>query len=589
MNLEWSLKELYDSFECDNFNVDLQSFKLKISDFILWCEHNLSNESEALHKLEKYIDSENELGKFTTLLIFCELNLSVMSENSNAIKYLDILEELYSKLSKPRSIFKLFVKNINNLDSIIDESILLTEHKYYLNEVKKSSIYMLSEKEETLISKMKITGSSTWSKMRDQLTSNLLVDIEIEGNMEQLPISVVRNYAYSSDSELRKNAYYSEMKSYEKIDKSIAFSLNAIKGEVITIANMRGYKSPLEMTVLDSKMEMKTLNTMQRCIKNYLPIFHKYYKRKSELLNHKNGLPFYDLFAPLGNLKIQFTYDEAMKYIIENFSTFSSELSDFAKKVYENRWIDVEPRIGKRDGAFSHNMHVIKESRIMTNFTGSFNDLLTLAHEIGHSYHDSCIAEETYLNSSYSMPIAETASIFCETIITNAAISSATEEEAIIILENDISGSALTIVDIYSRFLFEDELFNRRTEGTLSSAELDEIMLKAQKKAYGISLDSDFLHPRMWICKPHYYSADINYYNFPYAFGLLFSKGLYATYLKDKQTFQSKYINMLSSTSKNNIKDVANLMNIDLNNESFWNDSLELIKENIDEFLEITK
>ncbi|HEY8362944.1 MAG TPA: M3 family metallopeptidase, partial [Tissierellaceae bacterium] len=280
---------------------------------------------------------------------------------------------------------------------------------------------------------------------------------------------------------------------------------------------------------------------------------------------------------------------EAMDYIIKNFRTFSDKLADFAKHAYENNWLDVEPREGKRGGAFCSNLHPIGESRIMANFSGSFSNMTTLAHELGHAYHGSCLKDESILNSRYPMPIAETASIFCETIVVNAALNEANDEEAIGILEASISDAGQVIVDIYSRFLFESELFQRRKNSTLSVNELKEIMINAQKEAYGDGLDENYLHPYMWLNKPHYYTASRNFYNFPYAFGLLFSKGLYAEYLRRGKEFVEQYDELLRATGKNNIKDVAKMVNIDVTDPEFFRSSLRLIEKDIEKFLELTE
>lgn len=224
----------------------------------------------------------------------------------------------------------------------------------------------------------------------------------------------------------------------------------------------------------------------------------------------------------------------------------------------------------------------------MANFDGSFSNMTTLAHELGHGYHGSNLVDESILNSRYPMPIAETASIFCETIIMNAALKEADDEEAFGILETSISDAGQVIVDIYSRFLFEEEVFARRKDHPLSVNEFKEIMIEAQKKAYGDGLDHGVLHPYMWINKTHYYSAGRNFYNFPYAFGLLFSKGLYAEYLKRGDSFVEEYDQLLNATGKNDIKDVAKLMNIDVSNPEFFRNSLRLIQNDIEKFLEIS-
>jgi oligoendopeptidase F len=261
-----------------------------------------------------------------------------------------------------------------------------------------------------------------------------------------------------------------------------------------------------------------------------------------------------------------------------------------AKKAFDENWIDYTPRKGKRGGAFCSNIHPIKESRIMTNFTGAFGDMLTLSHELGHAYHGEVIFNESSLNSSYTMPVAETASTFCETIVNKAALKDAeTKEEKIFLLESAIQGHTAIVVDIMSRFIFERSVFEGREKTVFSAEELNDLMLDAQKQTYGDGLDSNYLHPYMWVCKPHYYSGGLSYYNFPYTFGLLFAKGLYAKYLEDKDTFVANYDRLLAATGKNKVEDVAKLMDIDVTKKDFWANSLEILKEDVDMFLELTK
>ena len=188
----------------------------------------------------------------------------------------------------------------------------------------------------------------------------------------------------------------------------------------------------------------------------------------------------------------------------------------------------------------------------------------------------------------YTMPIAETASTLCENIVTKSALKGASKLQSLLIFDNDISGMTQVIIDIYSRFLFEDEVFNKRKNSFLNSQELCEIMIDAQKKAYGNGLDEKYMNPYMWLCKPHYYDADFNYYNFPYAFGFLLSKGLYKIYTENTSDFRNLYDKMLSLTGKNNINDVVKLAGIDLYDENFWNGVLNIVISEINEFCEIS-
>jgi pepF/M3 family oligoendopeptidase len=589
-DLRWSLKELYDSFEGEAFKSDLQKVDEYIEDYKTWVEDIVKDYNNVLEKVEGYINKvTNGRTLLSKLFAFAELTLSVDTKNTAALKNLEVLEQKVSELAEYEAKLDKWIGSISNLEELLDKSALLKEHEFHLKEIVEHSKYLLTDKEEAVIAKMRNTGSSAWTKLKDLLTSTLSVDIELDGEKKQLPLSVIRNMAYEKDGELRKKAYEAELASYKKIEDGTAAALNGIKGEVITVANMRGYKSPLEETLLGSRMDEESLNAMLTAMKESFPAFRKYFRRKGELLGNKKGLPFYDLFAPMGNADMTFDYEKGKKFVVDNFRTFSDKLADYAQKAFDNKWIDVRPREGKVGGAFCHNIHAIKESRIMLNYGDTFSDVVTTAHELGHGYHGECLNDESFLNSDYPMPIAETASTFCETIVKKAAVKTASKEEAFAILENEISDCAQVIVDIYSRFLFESELFEKRKESSLNASELNEIMLWAQKEAYGDGLDENYLHPYMWACKPHYYYASANFYNFPYAFGLLFAKGLYAEYLKKGKEFVKDYDMLLSVTGKNKIADVTKLMGIDIHSVDFWRSSLKTIEEDIEKFMELSK
>ena len=589
MKMRWNLDSLYESFESDSFKNDLKKLDNTISEIISWSEKALVNKNDADQKISWWINKENELGHlYSRLSFYAELIFSVEASNNTAKKYEEILEVKLTALTRSQTMFTKWLASLKDLHAIIDGSELLQVHCFYLNELVEKSRFMLADDVEEAIAKMKNTGSTAWSQLWNVLTSNLLVEVESEGEIKKLPLPVVRNMAYDKDSTIRKAGYDAELKVYETFNEAAAASLNGVKGEVITLSDLRGYESPLEMTLIGSRMDRETLDAMLDAIKESLPQFRKYFRKKGELLGHKNGLPFYELFAPMGKSDMTFTYDEARDFIVKNFRNFSDELADFADNAFSGNWIDAEIREGKRGGAFCANLHVIGESRVMSNFTGSFSDVTTLAHELGHAYHGFCLKNETFLNSDYPMPLAETASIFCETIIVNAVLKDAGRDEAFTILESSISDAAQVIVDIYSRYLFETELFDKRKEGSLSVDELKEAMLNGQKGSYGNGLDSDSLHPYMWICKPHYYYSGANFYNFPYAFGLLFAKGLYAEYLKKGDKFIGSYNDLLKATGKNSIADVVKLMDIDVRSQELWKSSLDMVVADIEKFIELS-
>ena len=315
-------------------------------------------------------------------------------------------------------------------------------------------------------------------------------------------------------------------------------------------------------------------------------MFRRYFHAKAVRLD-KDVLPWWDLFAPMGHSERTFTYPDAQIFVLENFAKFSEELADYADMAFKKNWIDVGPRPGKRAGAFCMRVPGVKESRIMLNFEGNLDWVFTLAHELGHGFHNHCLyqAGRNALQTRNPMTLAETASIMCETIVTDAALKTAVDkEEELLILETALIGDSQVVVDIYSRYLFETEVFNRRDQAELSAEEFNEIMEWAQSETYGDALDPAYRQKYMWTWKPHYYRPGLAFYNYPYAFGLLFGTGLYAIYKQQGDSFVSDYKDLLSITAMGKATDLASRFGIDLRSKSFWEGSLKLIEERVERY-----
>ena len=590
MNLNWSLKELYTSFNSEEFLEDMECLTEVIDEINKWTEIIVKDTDCAKVKLEGYVERFSVLADLITKIgSFIELSISVNTKDDEALKYSDILEKKLTKIVEAETKLNKWISSIENIDEVIKNSILLKDHEFILKEVVEKSKYLLTDREEAIIANMQNTGSNAWGKLKDNLISTHKVEINEDGKIKEYPLTVVLNMAYDKDEKVRKRAYEAEIASYTKIEEGVAAALNGIKGEVLTICEFRGYKSPLEQTLINSRMDEESLNVMLEAMKESMPKFREYLKRKAEILGHKNGLPFYDMYAPIVESDMEFDYEKGKKFVVDKFRTFSDNLANFAQKAMNNNWIDVMPKEGKVGGAFCAGIHYLGESRILLNYGNSFSDVVTMAHELGHGFHGECLKDESVLNTEYPMPIAETASTFCETIVKKAAIKEADKITALAILESEISDCNQVIVDIYSRFLFEKSLFEARKESALTVDQIKKLMLDAQREAYGDGLDPEYLHPYMWTWKPHYYYANSNFYNFPYAFGLLFAKGLYAEYLKKGSEFSSEYENLLSITGKHNIADITKEVGIDIHNKEFWKSSLRTIEEDIDKFMELSK
>jgi pepF/M3 family oligoendopeptidase len=318
-------------------------------------------------------------------------------------------------------------------------------------------------------------------------------------------------------------------------------------------------------------------------------MFRRYFKQKAKLIG-KEQLAWWDIFAPLGKTDKVYSWDEARGFIVSNFNKFSPELGSFATRAFDSSWIDGEQREGKRGGGFCMGVAAVKESRILTNFDGSFDEVSTLAHELGHAFHNECAyqANKTQLQQNTPMTLAETASIMCETIATEATLSQTTDrQEVLAILEAQLNGASQVVVDIYSRYLFEKEVFERRVQSELSVDEINDAMERAQKATYGDGLDEKYLQKYMWTWKPHYYSAGFSFYNYPYAFGLLFATGLYAIYQKRGADFVPAYKELLASTGEAPAAELADKFGFNIRTKKFWADSLAIIGKRVDRFCEL--
>ena len=581
---EWSLNAFYLGTDDPALEKDMARLEELIDQFKT-AVSELSH-SDLQTSLHHAIEIEEELSVLARKLGgYFNLRRSAHSPDTEGAKYSTKLQNIMTKKTKETVILQKFIGSIENIDAAICGDELLEAYHFRFSEIKESASHKLSDDAEDVFARMNISGGHAWGDLFAYLTANVTVDYK----GEKTSLSTIRGLAESDDPEERKAAYEAELACYDKIRDSIAFALNSIKAQVNTEAELRGYESPLDMTLSQSRMKKETLDAMFAAMREAFPKFREYLRRKAELLGYPNGLPWYEILAPMGKADGKtYTVEEAHAYLVEHFSSFSPDLSEMVDTAFRDEWIDFYPRKGKVGGAFCSNLPFMKQSRILTNFTGTFGSITTLAHELGHAYHGKQIESHRPLNTGYTMPVAETASNFNELIIVNHAIENADGEEKIRLIETQIQDMTQIIVDIYSRFLFEDEVFRRRKNTFLFADDLEKIMLNAQKEAFGDGLDPEHLHPYMWCCKSHYYRAALSYYNFPYAFGGLFSRGLYAKYLEEGEAFLPQYRALLKATTVDTVENVANIAGIDLTDPEFWRKSLSTITDQIDLFIKET-
>lgn len=584
MNDKWDLGILYDSFDSDEYRSDLASLDDSIGELSKLAEGAAALADEEL--LKAYVALSEELSSLTgKLYIYASLRYSADTADTEAASVMGRLMDKLGRTAASDTVLNQRIAAIGDLDAAIDRA-ELGEYRYFLNNIKRDSKYLLSDREEALFAKLNISGASAWENLQSTLTSTVKVDYR----GEKITLSAARNLAYDPSASVRRDAYEAELKCYENIKDSVAFALNSITLQVLNECDVRGYASSLDRSLYKSRMKKETLDALMSAIEEYLPHFHRYLRAKAKALGHENGMPWYDMFAPMGSSDKKYTTEDARDYLLNIFKKFDRELYDMVKRAFDESWIDFYPRNGKVGGAFDCGVPSAKQSRVLTNFDGSFGDIVTLAHELGHSFHDSRVFAHSVLNQDYSMPVAETASTFNENLVVSTAIAESTDKaEKLALIESQLMDACQIICDIYSRFLFESSVFENRANEFMNADRLSEMMLDAQKKAYGDGLDHSCLHPYMWLCKGHYYSGSLSFYNFPYAFGGLFARGLYAKYVSEGEAFVEMYKKLLTATSTSDVEECAMIAGIDLTDRDFWKSGLDSFAAEIDEFCKLVE
>ena len=572
----WNLDPIYNGFEDPTFVQDLALLEKNLDTFSAFATNLEAREpAQALSQGIALLEDITVL--IEKLATYALLRQNADTRDAKISSRLGQILGLASAGAAPEAAFKDWAAKLPNLTELVEAQEILKPYRFYFEDLKSSSRYLLPGMGEQILAKLQLSGGNAWAELQQYLTSTLTVPYRDE----EKTLSQVRNLASDEDADVRQDAYEAELSAYPKIRDSVAYALNSIKLETISECELRGYTSPLDRTLWESHLQRSTLEAMLSAMDEYLPKFWQYLKCKAKALGHEGGLPWYDLFAPMGNSSTKFTPETAGTYLTKLFRGFDGELGDLIATAFEKQWIDFFPREGKSGGAFCAEVGAIGESRILTNFDGTFSSVVTLAHELGHAFHNQCIFPHRPLNRQYSMPLAETASTFNECVVMAAAIREAADDnERIALIEAQLQDTTQIICDIYSRYRFETEVFRRRSEEFMDADTLCNIMLQAQKDSYGDGLDHSCLHPYMWVCKSHYYGPI--FYNFPYAFGGLFARGLYARYEQEGEAFLPKYKKLLYNTTIASAEDTAKVAGIDLTDREFWCSALQTVADQID-------
>ncbi len=584
----WSVADVHESYDARSFSDAMERSGAEVQRLVaLFDEHGIRaveprppTDGDVV-ATEAAIDAYNGVVRdHAVLRAYVYSTVSTDSRNDRAQSLLSELERSDASVVPLLARLADWVRALGP-EALAAQSTLVADHAGPLLRLAERAEHQMGEAEEHLYAELATTGSSAWSRLQRDVTSQLTTEVALPDGTQRLPLTAVRGLAADPDPAVRRAAYDAELRAWPEVATACAAAMNAIKGEANTVNRRRHWASPLDASLFANAVSRPTFDAMQAAIDASLPTFRSWMRTKARLHGHTGALPWSDLLAPLPGGAGRITWEEGVDIVRGAFATYSSPLAGLVERAVGERWIDVAPREGKTGGAFCMSF-VDDRSLVLLNWNGSFDSAQTTAHELGHAYHNTQLSQRTPLQRRVPMALAETASIFCETLVVEAGLQAATGAERLALLDVDLQGSLQVVVDIRSRLLFEQEVFARRQRRTLGASELDELMVECQIAAYGDGLDDATPHPHMWILKPHYYGS--HFYNWPYTYGLLFGLGLFAKYREDPDRFRDGYDDLLSRAGMNTAEELGAAFGLDVTDEAFWHASLAVVADRIAQY-----
>jgi oligoendopeptidase F len=585
----WSVSDIHESLDARSFTDDLESVGADVARLeALFESHGIRaieprpatiDDATAATEVITSVNAVSDALKTLRAVVYATVSTDSRHERAQAL--LSELGVLGARITPLMARLADWVHALG-VDELAVHSDHVREHAGPLHRYARRAAHQMSEHEESLYAELSTTGSSAWGRLQSDITSQLTAHVEMpDGHVDELPMPAVRGLANSGDPRVRRAAYDAEMRAWPTVATAVAAAMNAIKGEANVVNRRRHWASPLDASLFANSVSRATFDAMHAAVVASLPDFRQWMKAKARLHGHQGGLPWWDLVAPLPFATNEISWDDGLALVRDAFGTYSPQLSQLVDRAVNERWIDAAPRPGKTGGAFCMPF-VADRSLVLLNWAGSLDSAQTTAHELGHAYHNTTLASRTPLQCQLPMALAETASIFCETLVVEAGLSRLDGDDRLALLDVDLQGSNQVVVDIHSRFLFETEVFARRQRRTLGVTELNELMLQAQHDAYGDGLDQATAHPYMWLLKPHYYGS--HFYNWPYTYGLLFGLGLFAKHREDPERFRDGYDDLLSRAGMDTAEELGASFGLDVTDEAFWTASLDVLRQRIAEY-----
>jgi pepF/M3 family oligoendopeptidase len=471
------------------------------------------------------------------------------------------------------------------------QSAVAAAHEPILRRLDITATHLMPPGEEALAAMLGPSGATAWMTLSEELLSLATAHVELDGEERTLTLSEIDNLEHHPNREVRRRGYEAGNTARRAIAIPLAAALNGVKGEQLVLSRRRGWDDPLDQALFANAIDRDILDAMFAAMRDGLPDYRRYLRAKARLL----GLPVlagYDLMAPVGE-PAPWPFDVACDFVWETFAAFHPKLGSFAERAFAERWIDAGPRAGKEGGGFCTGVGG-DASRILLNYAPVASWMSTIAHELGHAYHNFTYEAlgRTFLRAppdygpgeGSPMVLAETASTLCEILVLRAAVDSGDRaEQAIAHLDAWLQSFTLSIFGIMPLFAFEQTVFATRAQRDLSPAEYEALMAGAWHDIAGNAIDPETVWSMSWTMG-HFIGDAVWYYNFPYAFGMLFALGLLAAHEAEPAGFLDRFDTLLADSGMRDARELAAGFGIDLADPAFWHAGFEAFRADVDRY-----
>ena len=587
----WDLTTIYPDVDSEAYAASVERLVLLIGDLESLLEaaeaRAATDRDEVTQAFDRIIAVFNEsLGLARHNRWYLEALIAANTRDLAAQARMSELQAIRTRRTIAETRFIAWLGRID-VDALVTVSPEASAHAFLLRQAVIAASHLMDPPREALAAEMQASGGNAWSRLQDTVATQIVVTIEMPGgDVTQMPMADSIVYSVDQDRDMRRRAYEGRTEAWRLWREPIAAALNGVKGEQVTLARERGWNSVLDESLFQNRLDRGILDTMLVACRRRLPDFQRYLRAKARALGIER-LAWYDLWAPMPGNSRTWPWETCTKYVIDQFDDYSAELGALARRALDEHWIDAGPRADKTGGGWCLPLDD-GTSRVLVNHIDTFDDVLCLAHELGHAYHNRCDAQVSpWRRESRPTILAETASTFCETLVARAAVTQSSEVDRLLLLDASLQAANMSITEMVIAVDFETAVIDKRAKRELSADEFSSLLHDFRHAAYGDAIDANVLSQHSWEGPPHYYMPWKSYYSYPYTFGLLFGLGLYATYQLDPDTFRGQFDGLLASTGDADAATLTRRLGIDIQAPSFWDSSLNVIRADIDTFVEL--